>query len=217
MNKLIIEVISYSVIIPAVISITRLRKINKTYHSFLIFLWLGVINEGISSLEISHGKTNALNNNIFYLVESLLIAHQFKKWNLFQKPVIAFSLLSTFFLLSWCTEVFLFRGRAVFASYFIVIHSFVVVLMSISMINEIIAKEKRTLLKNPVFLICIGFIIFFTYAVLVEAFYIYGVSSSLQFQKAIVAIMALLNLFTNLLYTLSVLWMPKKQGFSLSY
>ena len=63
----------------------------------------------------------------------------------------------------------------------------------------------------PVFLISIGFIIYFTYEILVEAFSLYGLNNSLEFQKNVYMILTYLNLFVNLLYALAILWIPRKR------
>ncbi len=217
MNQYIIAIISFSIIIAGVVGLIRFNKINSDYYPFLFFLWLGLINEIISFYLIKHHSSNAINNNIFYLIESLLIAYQFRNWHLFKKGKNIYYLTLILFFLSWIAENFVFRSIKAFASYFILLHSFIIALMAISMINRLIVKEKRNLLKNPTFIVCVGFIIFFMYAAIVEAFYLYGLNSSNHFLTYVVRIMAFINLFTNLLYALAVLWMPKKHGFSLLY
>ena len=204
------------IILPGIIGVIRYKEIDKAYYPFLYLLWLGSANEILSFVLIKNGESNATTVNVFLLIESLLICYQFFSWQLFKGFEKLFIPLIFVLALFWVLETFVLRSFKVFASYFIILHSFTNVLLSVFMINVLIAKEKKKMLKNSVFLICLGLIIFFTYAVLVEAFYLYGVSSSIEFQRAVVSVMVIINLVTNFLYTLAVIWMPKKQKFSFS-
>jgi hypothetical protein len=65
------------------------------------------------------------------------------------------------------------------------------------------------------FLICNAFIIYFTFKILVEAFWLYGVNESVNFQAMVFDISSYINVFTNLIYALAVLWMPMKRVFTM--
>ena len=160
------------------------------------------------------GYSNAANNNIFYLLEALLITTQFFRWDMFEERRNWFPGLQVLFVLFWLLEVFLFSLFRV-SSYFIIFHSFVIVLLSINMINKIVFRESHPLLQHPVFLICMGFIAYFTYAVLVEAFWIFGLTQSRLFRLHIHELLAYINLFVNLLFALAVIWIPMRQQYIL--
>jgi hypothetical protein len=217
MNMDLVLALSFSVCLPGVIGFVRFKKINQTYYPFLLLIWLGMVNETVTYFLVKQGKSNAINNNLFYLLESILITYQFKQWGLFDKAKKVYATLLIALLASWTAEIMVFRKPGEFASYFIILHSFVIVFMSISMFNFLLVKEKRKLLKNSIFIICMGLVLFFTCAVLVEAFYLYGLTSSSQFQAAVIGILTFINLLTNLVYALAILWMPRRHGFSLSY
>ena len=84
------------------------------------------------------------------------------------------------------------------------------------MINNLIIREKE-LLKHPVFWICIGVVVFFTYFILVEIFWIYGLSTNIQFGGKVYAILSWVNLICNLIYAVAILWMRKRQAFSVQF
>ena len=214
MNYYTSLILGLAILIPAVIGLVRLSKINQAYHPFLILLWVGVLNELVTFHLISNGKSNAINNNIYYLVESILITLQFKKWKLFANSQKLFILIIMLLVFSWILETLVISTIERFASYYIIIFSFITVLMAISMINILISNIKGTLIKNPVFIISAAFILFFTNSVIVEAFYLYGLMLSSQFQVYVVRVMTFINLFVNLTYVFAVLWIPKKYKFS---
>lgn len=218
MNIFLVIAFSLSIVIPVVVSFIRIRHIDKVYYPFLYLLWVGLINEVLSIYLIKKLHTsNAINNNIFYLAEALLLTYQFRKWGLFgeRRPKV-YEFLMCSYLVFWIAEHFVFASISEFGSHFIIFHSFVIVLLSITMFNKLLVRENRNLLKNSIFIICVAFIVFFTYAVFVELAMVYDERLSTSFKTAVSRIMAFINLFTNLLFALAVLWMPKRQGFILT-
>src|SRR5205814_10510208 len=102
-------------------------------------------------------------------------------------------------------------------SYFRIFYSFLISIMSINIINQQLNFEKKNIVKNPIFLICIGFVIYFTYDVIVGLFWLYGLHMIMHFQLNVAIILVYINLFANLIYALAVLWMPLKHRFTLPY
>ena len=82
--------------------------------------------------------------------------------------------------------------------------------MSISMINKLIFTIEGPLLREPTFLLCISFVIYFTFKALIQSFVIYGVNRTSAFLLNIYVIMVYINLVCNLLHALALLWMPRK-------
>lgn len=208
---------SYSILIAGMIALVRFPRINRNYHPFVFLLWTGCLNEMVSHYLVSHGQYNIINSNIYSLAESLLLLWFLRRSGQFDRRRLLFIGLLSLFLLAWVAEAFVLHpfGTA-FVSYFNVIYSFPIVMLCINLINRLITTE-RELLRNPSFLICIGLIIFFTYRIIVEMFWLYGLSSNYAFSNQIFNILVWINLFCNLIYALAVLWMRKKQAFSLRY
>ncbi len=166
---------------------------------------------------MSAGYSNIINYNIFSLAEALLITWQFKRWRLFERQQFLYYLLQAVFIITWCVENFLVRKFETFNSYFTIEHSIIIVLMSIEMFNRVIFKEPVRLWRNPVFLICIGMMMFFIYALLIEAFWIYGLNQTNDFRISVYEILTYINLLTNLLFALATIWIPMKQEYLLRY
>ncbi len=208
------SILSYSLLaIAAIIGLIRFKKTSMVFLPFLLFLWLGLTNEVVSTITGKIIRNTAINNNIYVLLESCLIAWQFQRWGLFKDQKKLFPILLVAFGTVWTVETLIIYKITAVSSYFRIFYSFVVVLMSINMINSLIVNESRSLLKNAAFLICIGFIIFFTYKILVEIFWVYGLNGSKEFRSNVYSILKLINLFCNLIYALAALWVPRKQIF----
>lgn len=215
MSHTLSAILSFSIAIAAIISWIRFSKINPVYYPFIYCLWIGLLNEIISYFLINAGYHNAINNNIYTLIESILILWQFKKWGAFERLRFAFPTGIIAFVLAWVANNFFISWITHFTLYFRVLYSFVFVLLSINVLNSLLVLERKNLLKNPIFIICIAFIIYFTYRVLLYSFWIYGFGVSRDFRIRIVSFIPYINLFANLLFALAVLWMPKKYRFSI--
>lgn len=209
--------LSFSIAIAAIIGGLRFKKISPAYYPFLYCVWIALANEVIGFLLTRNGYTNAINNNIYVLAESILLTWQFYRWNLFRRNEKVFAFIIASYVVLWTIEC-LFTWRIVYTTtYFRVFYSFVIVLMSINYRIEPLRTEKKSILTNPIFLLRTGFLLYFTYKVIVQIFWLYGLGGSKAFRMNVVWILIFINLLTNLIYALAILWMPRKQRFSLPF
>lgn len=215
MSFLINVISSMSIVIAAIIGAWRYGEIHRIFRPFIYCVWLGLINEVLSIVFIYTHHSNAVNSNIYVLLESFLLVWQFYEWGLLRRYKFLFPGLLALLATVWTAENFIIASIFQFSSWFRIIYSFVIVLLSISLFNQQLLIGKKSLLKSPVALICAGFIIYYTYKVLVETFWVYGLNESVNFQSKVYFILNYINLFTNLVYAFAVLWMPTKHRFTL--
>jgi hypothetical protein len=212
LNPLTADIFSFSIVIAAIIGVIRLHIIDKAFLPFILLLWAALLNEIATSISINLFHSNAETTNVYSLIEASLVTWQFKNWRLFTSNKL-FKFLLLLFLGVWLIEVFFISSISTFITYFNVLYSFIIVLMSIQMINKLIVTTKNSLLKNASFLICLGFVIFFTYSIIVEIFWWYGLEGSDEFTNRIYEIVSVINLFVNLIFAVAVLFIPQKQRF----
>ena len=215
MNFILSVACSMSIVFAAIIGAWRFGKINPVFRPFLFCVWLGLLNEIVSIITARTIHNTAINGNVYVLCESLLLLWQFRQWELFGRQRWMVNAIGSFLVLAWVIENFMLFSIVQFSSWFRIIYSFVIVLLSVSMLNRQILVEKGPLLKNPVALLCLAFIIYYTYKVLVETFWVYGLNESTTFQTKVYLILDYFNLFSNLIYALAVLWMPTKHRFTM--
>jgi hypothetical protein len=210
------QIFSFSIFIAGLIALVRFPKINRSYYPFIFVIWLAGINELITDYLLSHGHYNIINNNIYNLAESLLLLWLFKNLGVIKnKTYFAAGLVALFCI--WIINNFIYYSfGANFNSHFNIAYAFALVVLSINGINNLLFREK-VLLKNPAFLIFIGIIIFFTYQILVEAFWLYGSNTNKEFSVKVYDILSWINLLCNLIYALAIIWMQKKQPFTLRF
>lgn len=202
---------SHSILIASVIAIFRIKVVIKDFYPFLFLLWLGLLNETISLAFLYTRHANAVNSNIFGLLEFLLILYQFYRWN-YSEPVkyfiIAFAGLTV-----WISDNFLINSIAQNNSLFRVTYSVIILLFSVAQINKINVFQNRWFKGNAVFLICLTFIFFYGFKAWVESFNMIHIGLSRSFLSKLWLSLNLVDLITNLLLAIAVLWIPTKQRF----
>jgi len=207
--------LSYFIIVPVIIAIIRFSKIDNSYYPFIFCLCLGLINETLSVCLALSGHYNIVNSNIYLLLESFLLLWQFKRWGLFVRKKWMIPVLMIVLPGIWMLENFVFFSITRYSSYFLIAYSFMISFFSISIINRLIITERKKLIKNSTFILCVAFVMYYTVSVLSESFWIYGIDDDPVFSGKIQYISIITNFIAILLYTVAILWMPSKQKFTL--
>jgi hypothetical protein len=156
-----------------------------------------------------------LPSNIYVLLEGLFFTWQFQKWGSFKRrPWIFYTVLGLISGL-WIIDNFFIATIHNLSSRYRIGYSIVLVILAIDHINHLIVSERKSFLTNAKFLICIAVIVFFSYKLTAETFYLYALKEeqSSQFAINIFGILKYVNLFTNLLFAYVVIWIPKKKVF----
>ena len=215
MSYQLVEILGFAIIIPGIIGLIRFSRISPVYHPFIFCTWLGIFNETLSVIIIEKGHSNSINCNIYMLAECLLFSWQFLRWGLLKRNF--FRGLAILLVTVWSIEVLLFGSIFYLSSYFLVTYSFILSLLAIAMINRLLLRERGRLMKNPAFIICIAFVIYYTFSAIAEVFWSYGLGENMQFRIHVINISIVTNLIANLLYSFATLWIPTKQRFTLPY
>ena len=207
-------IVNFFLFIPAIMGIIYLKKIHNFFYPFILLLWIGILNEGIGIYTSYQHNTNAVNSNIYCLAESLIITYLFNTWKLFNNPKVYYALL-ILFPVAWAAENFVFGSILRFNSFFTVFYSFITVLESVIFINKLLISEQESLLKNAQFIICMAFIIFFTYNLFIEIWWKYSSGFSNSFNISLHNIFIAINLFINILFSYAILCMRPKSPSSI--
>lgn len=213
----VIVTCSYTIAIAATIGLIRFQKIIWTYRPFVLITIVALTNEIVSTLLIMSNHSNAASTNILNLVEGCLWLFQIKLWAGFKRRKWLFPALLAGLAGLWVMENIVFQKIYVFSSIFAIASAVVFVLLAIDQVNQLIVEEKDNLLLNSRFLICVGIIIFYTYRIMVESFYLMNLTQSNRFLENIFSILVFVNVFVNLLFALAILWIPTRQKFSLPF
>lgn len=216
MRPMIFFLLSQSILLPLITGLIRLRRIDKSYRPFFILLVIGILTELISFVIIQKlYKSNIVILNIYTLLEWILIAWQFHAWGFLKQRKKTFYLLLILTTLWWVAENCVLHALTEMTPYFHFLCNFLIVLLSVNEINFMITHQNRNLFRNPKFLICIGFIIYFLYMIVyywafeISRFGKPGISLSIMFFVAYV------NAIANIIYAIAFLLIPAPQKFTL--
>ena len=208
-----VVLLSFTICVPALLAWIRFRNIERSFYPFVFFIWTGLINEIVSLISSYMGSSTIFNNNVYILTEALLILWQFKEWNFFSGFRKGFYILGGGVVIVWLVEHGNRHGVLNVNLNFRLLYSLMIVLMSIHLNNGLIFTSRRSLIKNPIFLICNSFTIYFTYKILVEVFWIYGLNSTKAFRMDVYLLMMWINVLTNIIYAIAILCIPPKPRF----
>jgi hypothetical protein len=216
MRPIFIFLISQSILLPIIAGLVRYRRIDKSYQPFFILLLIGLLTEIVSFMIIRQHKHNGFVVNIYILVEWIMIAWQFHVWGFLKQKSRIFWLLVFLVSLLWVAENFVFGRITDFSPYFRFFYFFLIVLLSTNKINFMITHDNRSLIRNPKFLICIGFLIYFIFMTLYYWAYQVSMYDKLQMSSTFIFLMVWINALTNSIYAMAFLLIPARVQFTLN-
>ena len=120
-------------------------------------------------------------------------------------------------LVLWVADNLIIHSITNLNSFFRIGYSFVTVFLSVDQVNNMVVRERKSILRNARFIICLSFIVYYTYKATFEVFFVVKLPLSDYFYKNLFLIMVYVNLFANLLYAFASLWIPTRQKFTLPY
>jgi hypothetical protein len=217
MKTLYIFLLSESILFPLIAGLVRLHRIKRSsYQPFFALLVAGAIAELVSVflIKVLHAH-NAVSNNFYFLIEWLLIAWQFQVWGFLRNRRALFYLLLAFPCLVWITENLILGQIIDFSPYFQVLYCFLVVILSVNLINFMITHDYRYVFGNPTFLICIGFIIYFLYRIVFQWAYQTSLTGATETSTFIIMLFGYVNALTNIIFAIALLRIPPPQKFTL--
>ncbi|MBN9382386.1 MAG: hypothetical protein J0H74_16575 [Chitinophagaceae bacterium] len=217
MRTIVAFLLSQSILLPIITGLVNFRRLDGSYQPFFLLLIIGFLTEVIGFITISgYGASNFIIVNIYLLIEWTLIAWQFHVWGFLRHNQRLFYGLLILMALGWAVENLLFHRITGMVVYFRFLYFFIIVLLSINKINFMITHENRNLFRNPRFLICIGFIIYFLYMIVYIWAFAISFFGAEQITRRITFFMSYINVLTNIIYAIAFLLIPKPLKFTLN-
>lgn len=206
-------VFSFSIGIAAVIGGIRFKNTDSAYHPFVIYTWVAFVNEVVSYLVSMRGGQTTLNNNVFVLVEGMLLLWQAKRWKLFMNLKWLYIVLQLSVPVVWLWTAVAENGLWRILSEYRIYTGILMLLIFIPFNSRLLFEFFKPVVRNPAFILSLGVLLFFTFKVLMEFFYQAGIDGTEAYLQGVFTVHIFVNLFVNLLYITGVLWMPTKPRF----
>jgi len=208
--------LNHSIILAAILSLIRYNLIKRSYYPFIFLIWLGLVNESISLLLAYSTGNNALNSNVFVVLEYFTILYQFYKWNAGDGGRKYF-VLACLGVMIWITDNFIINAITQNNSLFRACSSFIIVFLTVRQLSKIIVFRRGILLKNAMFIICITFLFYFSCKAFVESLNAFHLGLSRGVLWNLWVMLYFVNFISNLLYAIAVLCIPMKHKFISQY
>jgi hypothetical protein len=216
-NGFVFNLVSSLSIAPAaILGLFKYPSIATRFFPFVVITWFGLLNELISLYCIFHNGGNAINSNVYVLMEFILFMWLFYAWQ-HQRDTSLYAVVLVQGIMVWIIDNVWMNTLDRFNSGFRVFYAFIIVVCSIQKANLIASHESRFLIRHTQFWLCMVFIGFYSFKAFLEVFYLFEIGASKAFFFNLFFVMQLVNLFTNIIFAIVYLWMPKRQEFILQY
>lgn len=210
-------VMSASIMPAAVAAGLRYKRVGGPYLPFFLLLWLGTLYEAIKLVIVLQRAEHSLLTNVFVLLQALLLTWQFHNWGLFAYHRRLFGGLMAGLMGIWAGTTLLEGHPLGFNSLFIFFSSMALAVMAIAMQSQQIVWNGGALYRNPMFLISLGVVLYFAAAALSEIFWLYGLARTRAFQQWFADVRSWVNLGTNFIFLIAILWMSEKRQYVLYF
>lgn len=216
MNIFLLNVVSgLSISIPALLILRRISKIHSSFYPFAVLLWVGALNEILSFIMILTKQHNLVNSNVYVLMEFFIILFLFKNWNGWRIRTVVILIAAGFTV--WIVDNFVWHSLSDNNSLFRLFYSLVTMILAMGVLSITILEERKSLFKNPTFLISLIFIIFYSFKAVYESFNLFHIGINSNFHYNLWLVLSIINLIANLGYTLAILCIQKKLPFTIRY
>lgn len=202
--------------IGLIYSFIRRKRMLMYYKPYYVYMWVAFLFEMLIEFVIHLGYKSAVLSNCYVLIEFPIFLWLFYNWSS-RNNKIYFIAVFLIGLGIWIFDNLILNSIFQINSYYRIYYSVVLILFSINQLNKIIFQDDITLWKNPIFLISITSIVYYSYRVFIEGLFLFQQEFSNDFFRGVYFIMLIVNFLAHLVYTLAVLCIPAKQEFTLRY
>jgi hypothetical protein len=194
----------FSIVPAALVGAFRFNRTDESFRPLLYVIWLGALNEFVSSFLLFSKHTNNLNSNIFVLLDFMLIYNLFRNWGIHQKRTFLYKILGSLVIIVWITDNLILSNLHTLNSLYRFCYSFVLIFLTIDQLNYVLITVPRKVVLNPRFIICICLLAFYVYKVFLEVIYVTELEFSRVLSTRVYFVYLSINLLCNLFFILAL-------------
>jgi hypothetical protein len=205
-----------SMILPLTAVLVRRKRMTEDYLPMMLLVLIGVVSEiadWIMDVYVGH---SSIIGNLYVVAELLLILRLYKRMNVTfsDKLLIVFGISG---VMVWLLDNFILHSLHTNNSIFRMVESLMIVFIAIDKLHHLLLYNGKPQVRDPEFVITIGFLLYFVYKSFVEAFHLFPVPHQRSFYRTLWMILNLVNIITNIILSLGILCIrPKPQHFMAS-
>ncbi|MBS4065291.1 MAG: hypothetical protein KGZ74_12065 [Chitinophagaceae bacterium] len=211
----IASILGFSIVIAGVLGVVRYKIIDSMYYPFIFIVWLATVNHVLSLLMVRYFHSNAVNANVYVLLESAGYVFLFKNAGLFKRRSNTHFLLLILLLMVWVLDNIILHSITRPNAIFRIFSSFLLLILAVEQIVALLPRTGIPLFTHALFCICLGMIFYFTFKSCIEVFFLIQKDISVTLQVKLYALLVYLNFFVNLFFAWAILWIPRKKPYLL--
>ncbi len=214
MNYFQVAIVSaFSIALPALVILARLPVLYKRYFPLLILFWTGLLNEITSYFVIVYHRNNMLNSNLYTLIEFLLFLWFFYRLNECRKT--AYLVPAVAGIVIWIADNRILHSLSQDNTLFRMVSFVFIVYISMDKFTQLLLSGTNVPYRKTDLMLCVSFLVYYTYQAFILIFNIFPMAVSGEFYQRLWVILSLLNIVTNITYTIAILWIPKRMPYTL--
>ncbi len=204
------------IILPAIIGIARFREMKKAYYPLVYLTWFTTITYILKNILAFTIRDNSIGFNIHALGEGIIILMIFKEWKLFKNRIKLFNWVLGVYIFFWIIYFLGFGLINTFYSHFEIFRHFILVFLTVHLLNSMISNPEISLLKDARFYTCLGFLIYFILNCTTSAFWIFNLEIGSVYRFPLSFIVNATHALYYILLGIAILIVPKRQTFILN-
>lgn len=221
MNDTVRFVLSLSIVFAVLIGIVRFRKVDQSYYPFLYRVFLVLVIEVAARVLLLSAEPKIFTTvlNVFSIIDFCLFTWLFHNWQLFNRNKTVFMGVLGAGIIAWVIITLIVNPFTTTNFYFRILYSFALIAFSVNTFNKAVVHDRGNIFRNPKFWICLGIIIFYTFFILVCVvnLSLFQQNISRLFRRNLQEIGVYSNILANLLYAVAIIWIPRKQNFTMPF
>jgi hypothetical protein len=200
---------SFSILLPLIAVIIRRKRVCKDYLPLALLIIIGSIFEILGFIGDFADADSSAFGNIYVVIELLLIlwAYQKMKVTFSHKVLMVFGLSG---LKLWIVDNFMLHSLHSNNSLFRMVAALIIVFIVIDKLHLLLLYNRKPELRDPQFIISMGFLLYFVYKTFVEAFHLFPVPHQRTFYRMLWMILNVINIITNIILALGILCIRPK-------
>jgi hypothetical protein len=205
-------VATWVILLPAAVAAIKFANIPRTFKPLVYLLWVGTATELVAIISASVLHNNLYVYNVYMLIDFFMMVWLFFRWGGLRKMAKTMKYwVGSLYILLWVFDNCILNNLGQENIIFRMVYSISLVLLGIDQLSRIFVKNNGFLGRNPYLYICLAIIFYYTYSTFIPLLTnssLFGPGPALW--QYTMLIYVVVNVATNILYTISLLWMHKR-------
>lgn len=191
------------------VALFHFRKMLKRYFPVCIFLAVGSVVDLTSIALVYAGYNNSVSGNIYVLIELFIMVWLFKKLSNRQTNYFLMIVATTGIVL-WILDNLILHSIYANNSFYRMGASALIVLMCLEKLGDITLFHGPDRVLRTDLLIISGLLVYYGFKTFIECFHVFQINVAKSFYVSFWVILAVIRIITYILFSLAILWTPKR-------